>query len=208
MNNKKILLRSLNAALLSAISFNACADLITFDDIDTSISSALVPDNYRGFEWSNTFVAINGTKPLWVGTGYEHGMVSGPNVGVNGGGDSVYFSSKTPFDLHSMYVTKAWHDGITHFDGYIGTTLTYSVDVFSTTLAPTFVTFDWSGINKVVMSDGDYTMQSAIDNIDYVLLDPIPDPAPNPVPEPQTYAMLIAGIGILGIARTYRIKAS
>lgn len=208
--NKKILL---SVAILAIVGVsNANADLITFDEFNPE--GEILYGEYFGFSWSG-FVAIGsiGYSEL-IGTGYDFGAVTKPNVAFNGAGypASFYTDKYHPFELDSMYVTKAGHDGWTHFDGYADDVLIYSLDVFATTRTPVLVNFNWTNLSKVVMSDGDHTWQTAIDNISFTMLPeiPVPDPTPVPVPvpEPETYAMLLAGIGLLGFMARRRKESA
>ncbi|WP_240142571.1 PEP-CTERM sorting domain-containing protein [Nitrosomonas oligotropha] len=210
--NKKILL---SAAILAAVSTtNANADLITFDDIKVdSFGSVGIPSGYHGFDWHNFYV--NNGKSSYPGTGYEHGTVSPSNAAFNGDGDPASISSRFYyFDLESVYITKAWHNGWTHFEGFIGDTLTYSKDVFSDTITPDLLTFNWAGMTKLTMSDGNLSGQTVLDNMAFTfgepipIPDPIPDPIPLPVPEPSTYAMLLAGLGLLGLMVCHRKESA
>lgn len=208
--NKKLILSTAILAMIGSSNVNA--ELITFDELDLLGNGAIfIPDGYHDFDWDNNFVAVDGDYWLWLKTGYHLGSVSDPNVAVNGSAARAGFTSTTnEFDLHSLYVIKGSTSGMTHFDGYVYNVLTYSIDVFSLKTEPTFVTFDWVGLNKVVMSNGDAGDDpSAIDNVDFSYGNPLnfpvitpptqPDNTISPVPEPSTYAMLLAGLGLMGI---------
>lgn len=182
------------AATIAALSTFASADVINFDDLNTN-SFSVISNGYQGFNWDNFYV-VNGLQ-YSGNTGYRTGTVSAPNVAFNGSSGPASFSSANAFSLNSIQVTKAWNSGVTHFDGYVGNTLTYQMDVMSTTASPTFASFNWFGLNKVTMSDGDGSAQSAIDNISVTA-----------VPEPETYVMLLAGLGLIGtIARRKQSNA-
>ena len=187
MNNKlqKLLATIGLAAVFTSTSAYAIPAVITFDDIDTSSGETLIQNGYAGLNWDNFYTLPFGYYP---GSGYDYGTVTMPNVGYNGFAAPAAFSSTTSFDLYSIDVTKAWYDGWTHFEGYLGSTLVYSQDIFSTTVSPVHAIFNWTGIDKVVMSDGDSTYQTAIDNVVFA------------VPEPETYLMLLVGLGLIGFS--------
>lgn len=177
------------AAAFAVVSASASATLITFDDIVADPYGSPIANGYAGLDWDN-FYALPGLGAYTTSPGYGNAVVSQLNTAFNGFANPATFSSSTGFSLMSLYVTKAWNDGTTHFDGYVNNVLTYSMDVYSTTAGPTYVTFSgWNNLSKVVMSDGDGSAQSAVDNISI-----------NAVPEPETYAMLVAGLAMLGFA--------
>lgn len=176
------------ASLLASTVANAT--VINFDNLVISGYSA-IQNGYAGFNWNNFYVLNSSAYP---NTGYSTGNVSGPNVAFNVSALTASFSSNTAFDLNSIMVTRAWNAGITHFDGYVGSVLTYSMDVFSTTLAPTLATFNWTGLNQVVMSgNGDW---SVIDNLTIN--------QSNNVPAPATGALLLTGLGLIGFTARRR----
>ncbi|MGH8763234.1 MAG: PEP-CTERM sorting domain-containing protein [Nitrosospira sp.] len=179
-------------ALTGPIPGMAKTTILTFDDLGSS--ERLIPNGYEGFNWDNfrTSDAISSMEPE---SGYKEGIVSPPYAAFNSGYEPASFSSTVPFNLVSIYVTKAWISGITHFDGYVGDTLRYSTDVFSTPAGPTLTTFNWSNLSKVTMSDGDNTYQSVIDNVTVSM-----------VPEPETITVLLAGLGLIGYASRRRNK--
>lgn len=190
---KTTVLKLFSSAILATNGISAMATVITFDDIVTNGTYVEIQNGYGGLTWDN-FYAIDSN--FHTGSGYQLGTVSQPNTAFNSSADPASFSSASAFNLTSIEVTKAWSDGFTHFDGYVGSTLTYSMDVFSTTTAPTLALFNWSGLSKVTMSDGNFTSQTAIDNLTV-----------SAVPEPETYAMLLAGLGLIGtIARRRKSK--
>ena len=139
--------------------------------------------------WDNFYV-MKGTE-FGDTSGYNSGTVSSPNIAFNGKGDPASFYSNTAFNLLSVNVTKAHEAGFTHFDGWVGGVRTYQQDVFSTTTGPTLVSFvGWTGLNVVTMSNGagaNLNSQSAIDNLSVTA-----------VPEPESYAMLLAGLALVG----------
>lgn len=180
-------------AFISLPSMSATAEIINFDEITIKKHEAiLIPYGYAGFDWTNMGVIYG---PNQTG-GYRSGVVSGGYVAFNWSYQPATFSRPTPFTLENIQVTKAYYDGITHFDGYVGSRLMYAKDVYSTSISPTNAIFNWEGINRVVMSDGDDSLWTAIDNIRI-----------SAVPEPEPQAMLLAGIAVLSLLIYQRGKS-
>lgn len=182
----KLARQAFAAIAFAAAATPALAATITFDDLTPDVGEHAIADGYEGFQWAN-FYTLNGAVS-YPGSGYDTGTVSHAYVAINGHGEMASFRSTTAFNLDSLYVTKAWENGVTRFEGYVGNVLTYSLDVHATTAGPTFVSFDdWNNLNMVVMSDGDGSLHSVVDNITV-----------SAVPEPGTYAMLLGGLAMLG----------
>jgi hypothetical protein len=180
----------------------APADL-HFDDI------ALLPgqyqaigDGYADLDWDNFYI-INTSGGGVKDSGYGHGTASGSNAAFNGGGKNAGFSRGSAFNLLSVNLAKAWKANVVHFDGYVGDTLSYQLDVALTTTATAAVEVNWAGVNKVVFNSGDSQYQQLVlDDLRIDLAAP-----PLPVAEPEGYAMLLAGIGLLGLLARRRAPA-
>lgn len=189
---KKLMLVGLLA--LQAWSTDASAQVITFDDLVATPIGALVTNGYANLNWSNFAYTTPTQSASLINSGYVAGTVSGSNVGLNAYSNPASFSSNTPFTFISTYVTRAWANGTTHFAGYNGDNLLYSADISATTTAPTFATFNWSGITKVVISSNSH---SALDNINIAA-----------VPEPETYALMATGLLFGFVARRRKQQAA
>lgn len=185
-------------AILGAVGVSA-ETTITFDEIELYQSYIYIPiyDGYAGFHWDN-FVAVWGGYSAWSDKGFGHSVVSERNAAYNGSGDPASFSSDTPFDLTSIFVTKAWNDGYTRFVGYVGSVQTYMLDVYSTTEAPVPVSFpNWLGVTRVEISIPDDSFVSVIDNL-------VINGTVSQLPIPA--AAWLLGTGLLGMAGVGRKK--
>jgi hypothetical protein len=146
-----------------------------------------------GFNWQNMYFHYG---YLFPGTGYEHGVVSGSMMAFNGDADTVYGAKPgsiyrdTPFFFESVYVTKAWANGTTRFTGYLDDVPIFTKDVYATTEAPTFAVFNWSGIDKIVISDIDVSYQTVIDDLRF-----------SEIPEPTYGALMLTGLIAYLLAR-------
>jgi hypothetical protein len=176
---------------------------VQFDDV------ALQPGQYRAIsngyadlDWDNFYV-YNTSADDVKNSGFGHGTSSGSNAAFNGGGKNAGFSRGSAFNLLSVNLTKAWQANVVHFDGYVGDILSYQLDVELNTAAPAAVVFNWAGVNKVVFNSGNAQYQQLVfDDLRIDLAAP-----PLPVPEPEAYAMMLAGLGLLGLLARRRRAA-
>lgn len=81
--------------------------------------------------------------------------------------------------------------GVTEFTGYVGDTLTYQTDVISGMNVPTLVTFNWTGVNSIVMKSWQASNASIYENITVNAAEA------SRVPEPGSTTMLLSGLGIM-----------
>ena len=199
------------AATLSLLSFvlapgNAQATTITFDDLPTS-DYGPVPNGYAGLNWANWRTLTPGTYPNNP-SGYPNGLVSPPNVvwqaaDINGTPASGIFSS-LPFTLNSMDLTAAWRDNLSvTVDGYLAGNLLHTSTFTVSTNGPTLETFDWAGIDQVVLSTSGGTPHAGFAFSDYeVALDNLtinnPVNAPAATPLPAALPLFASGLGAMG----------
>ena len=131
-----------------ALSSNANALLINFDDI----SSYTELTTYNSLTWNN-FVA--NTYPT-LDSGYRNGTVSPSFIAYNDNGLPGYISKSDLFDLTSAYFTAAWYNDlqltVTGFTDEGGTIQKYSSVYTLQTTAPSKITFNWTGIRRVLFS--------------------------------------------------------
>jgi hypothetical protein len=126
----------------------------------------------------------------WVATNYrEHPLVT------------FSASSGTPFDLNSLLLAGAWGSQTLTIVGYTNGVATYTTTVEISTTAKQFDFTGFMGIDKFTVATGNDFVRDpsasrnglnwAMGSVNVTV-----------VPEPQTYAMLLAGLGIVGaIAR-------
>ncbi|WP_229256100.1 PEP-CTERM sorting domain-containing protein [Duganella fentianensis] len=192
---------SLSLGLL-ALSLNAHAGKITidFDDYGASVYSGYIIDTrYAGLDWSNFGVIEGNSIP---NSGYVWGTVSGKYAAFNSRGDDASFSSGSDknFTLYDLLLTAAWRDSTVEFYGYDNGQLKKTLSVNTSATTPVLVHFNWSNIDAVRLHvvSKNYGAQQVVDNIKLEFT------APLPVPEPETYAMLLAGLGLIGFARRHK----
>ena len=184
------------AALLAASFGVAHANLITFDDF----SGSAIPAGYGGVNWTN-FYELDTTYSGYVGTGYRNGTVSGTHVVYNSGGAQASISATSPlgFDLTDAYFAGAWNNNLNivasaTFEN--GTHASKSFFVSTTGASDEF--FNWTDLASVKFVSSGGTAQRglsgagtqfALDNVNTT-------PA---VPEPANVALMLAGVGLLGV---------
>lgn len=183
--------------LMAATSI-ASATVIGFDDIKyVNGDPAEVADDYAGLKWDN-FWSSRATYSAQL----SGGLTSGDNVGfMISAGSVTSFSSDSPFKLNSVSIAKMYYDGLTHFDGYVGNTLTYSKDVFSIHGAANLATFDWTGLSRVDISVRDGSERSVFDDLT------INEGTSAAVPEPTSISLLLGGLGLVGLMGKRKKKA-
>lgn len=200
------------ALLLSFWSLAASAEVITFDDItdDGSGAGTIISNGYAGLNWDNFRVMNAPAFTLNYGlNGYQNGVVSGTNVAFNAFGYEAVTSSGGTFTFDSAYFTGAWNDGLTiSVLGYNGASLIDSISFLVDSSGPVLQTFNWSGIDKLVFDSSGGTPNPNFPGIGsgvHFAMDNMSINSVSPVPEPETYAMLLAGLGLMGFA-LYRRK--
>lgn len=180
---------ALNTAVASAAITTPTT--IGFDDLT---AGNYVPSPYAGLTWENFYVTA-GSSGIFL-----NALTSPPNVGLNPSGWIASFSSDQPFNFLSANIAQQY-DGIslfaTEFVGYKTDGTTLSMNVTSQGTAGVLIDFGWNSLYKVTMAaaGGASLTATAIDDVSV-----------SPVPEPETYAMLIAGLGLAGAMARRRKK--
>jgi hypothetical protein len=192
------LTRVLAILLMSCASY-ASASSITFDDL---ANYQWIGSGYAGLNWSN-FAALD-ADIYSLPSGFQNGTVSHSNVAFNSGGDDASFSAANHFIFNSAYITAGWNNGLNvQVTGFLNGAQTHSSLLTVSTSGPTLAVFNWSNVDLV-----SFHAFGGIKNPDFVgtggqhfALDNL---TINAVPEPETYAMLLAGLGMVGMAARRR----
>lgn len=198
------------AATLLAITAPAAAVVINFDDLGTNGYTA-IPTSYQGLTW-DYWGSINGAN--YGASGYANGVVSGGNSACGCASDAGQpfqsIASATAFTLDSGYFTSAWNDGATlTVVGLSGATTLFSSTAVLDTTGPTFLTFNWSGIDTVRFSiAGGVQNRGLGGGGDYFAVDDLSISVAAAVPEPASWALMIAGFGLVGAAMRRRVAAT
>jgi hypothetical protein len=165
-------------ALSATVASAQTETTLTFDDLR---EWAPVPDGYGGFDWRNVTVGEDLQS-------HDNAAWSITVFNLSGS-----FSSDDPFTLESAEVGRLVGTGNVSFTGYRGDDVAYSMDVTAGSRNSTYTQFGWTEINRVVVSSNG--LAASIDNVTV-------SRGGNSyrAPEPATYAVALAGLGLVGWA--------
>jgi hypothetical protein len=187
------LARGLAALAALGLASTASADVITFDDLPGFQTP--VPDNYGGLIWANFDDVAGATMGP---AGFRNGVVSGPNVAYNAGGNpaTISVAAGSAFTLVGGDFTASSSPLTVEAVGSIlGTPVAGDDVTFQlATSGPKLVTLDFAGVDSVTFSASGGTF--VLDNL-----------AVSPVPEPGTLALTaIGGLALVAAASRNRRK--
>ena len=146
---------ALFGALLISSAAPAAAAVITFDNLPGDDST--IANGYSGLSWWDFSSVSNAYLPVAQGistSGFDYSAVSGTNFATNDfGNPAEFWADKGTFNFKSAYFTSAYdaNQAIT-VTGMLNGNALYSQTFSVTNTGPTLVTFDWAGINEVVVS--------------------------------------------------------
>jgi hypothetical protein len=186
----KRLLKAVWIVLLVTNAASNAASLWTFDELATpedipGLNYSTIPDGYGGLSWSNFGVLDGSIRP--ASEGYHTGLVSPNNVAFNFYGDPASISlSGGLFNLDSAYLALALNLDTSlsvQVQGLVGGTLLYDNTYTVHRDVPTFIDFDYRGIDRVVFITSP-AQQFALDNLTVTI----------PEPEPTTVGVVVCGL--------------
>ena len=134
----------------------ASPTLITFDDLPETTTGLVVPNGYQNLTWVD-FYYLDGVNYVDNPSGYQNGVVSASQVafmwGAANPGTTASITNSLGFDLISGWLTAAWRDGLqVRVIGYSSGVAVYDNTYTLSTLAPTFINFNYLGVNQVTFS--------------------------------------------------------
>lgn len=195
---KRKIVSCLVGTAMASLSLGATATPLSFDDVTTGNMAAL--GGYGGLEWSDNFYAA---KASVLGGGYTAGLQSGAYVAFNAYSSAVSFSADDPFTFESAYLTAAWNDGLTlDIKGYLGSAEVQSLTLLLSATTPTFALLNWSNVDRVSFASHGGTHHAGYGGAGTAFV--MDNLTLTPVPEAETYAMLLAGLGIMGVVARRR----
>ena len=131
-----------------------------------------------------TVLLMDALSTQWVAT---NGLHEAP---------STFFALGGVFDLNSMWIASVYSSQTLTITGWFNGDELYTAFIDVTTAAQ-YVTIGFQGINSfTIMPNGDWWALGGVT-------------IGTPVPEPETYAMLLAGLGVVGaVARRRKVNVN
>lgn len=177
-------------ASLASLAPVASATVLTFDDL----ADGYLPTNYGGLNW-----ALEG----WTAFSTEQSPFTAHSgagrIATQWGGDDV---AATIGLIKPTVFQGAYFAGLTgaevSFKLYLGGNLVASSSLLNPTATPTFLSSGYKGlVDTVVVSSRDHA-GFVMDDFTFTAA----------VPEPESYALMLAGLGLMGaVARRRAAKA-
>lgn len=179
----------------------ASALTVNFDDI-AGVGVPAIVDGYAGLDWTGMFTVDSTTYPY--DSGYVWGNVSPNRSAFTAALVPTGFASATDFSLASVWLTAAWLDDLNvHVEGLDDGSVVYSTDLVVDVYSPTLFDFGWNSIDQVVFTTSGGVSVGLRSNGPQLVMD---DLTLTPVPEPEAWAMLLAGLGTIGLAVRRRAR--
>ena len=186
--------------LLLAVS-QAHATTQSFEDVSGAVAGTFsnpVASGYQGLTWNNFFV-VDKTYLSGIG-GNVAGVTDGQWAAMNGASGVASITSTSAFDFTGASFTKLRSGTATVLlQAYSGNVLKYS-DSFLVGSAPLAMAYSWTGIDKLVYTptNGRFGTNVMMDQANITTV--------SAVPEPESFAMLLAGLGLMGVVARRRSK--
>jgi len=191
---KKTILALALAACAQGFAVQASAAVIDFESLASTADNSNVGTTYieKGFQFDDVTVASNFGFATW---GSANPFFSGSTALINNNDSGITRLTQvggTAFNLNSIDLTVLY-PGLTG-DGNVAVTFT-GTKLDHSTVTQTFTvndgapqTFTFAGFtNLASVTWSDNAMYHQFDNVNVAA-----------VPEPETYAMLLAGLGLIG----------
>ncbi len=187
---KKFLL----AALLAGASVSgANATVLNFDNL---VGSGVLASNYAGLNFGSEFIYYDTPQSPYTASSPNTRIFS--NYAIHGVGllDSLSLKFTAPAIFSGAFIAGDFFPGVTISGYYLGNLVAVSASL-NQTATPTFLSLGYAGNVDEVRFNG-YNGYYVIDDITFT------GGVGGGVPEPASWAMLIAGFGLVGAAARRR----
>jgi hypothetical protein len=196
MNNKLWLFAV--PALVAASAVSA----VEVDDFSGYFTAAVGSYNYLGIE------DISKNPTYYAGSGFES-VANATNkdvVAFNIYGfnplELTYTGPGDSFTLDSFYLAGGWGSETVTFTGFKDGVQVGTVAYNATTTAVAYPSLSWSAIDKLVVQVDNYVPQPGLQGSGETWV--LGGVNITPVPEPESYAMLLAGLAVVGVVARRR----
>ncbi|UCV07575.1 PEP-CTERM sorting domain-containing protein [Dechloromonas denitrificans] len=187
---KKIIRSLAVVAALASLAPAASATVLTFDDIG---SDGFLPSNYGGLNWVvDGWTAFSGEQAPFAAHSGDF------RITTQWGGDDVAATIGliTPTVFQGAYFAGLSGAEVS-FKLYLGGNLVGTSALLNPSATPTFLTSGYNGLVDTVVVSSKEHAGFVMDDFTFTAS----------VPEPETYALMLAGLGLLGFARRRAAKA-
>ena len=183
---------AVGAALVLSAPF-AAATVLTFDDIIGPDGIAAMPVTYGGLDWSNAGMSVYTYEQAPFTAHSGQGRVTTDWTDNWPVASTIRFLSPTIFD-------GAWFSGyadsIVRFDLYFGGELVARSASLQLSEVPMYLDAGWNRAIDTIVVASDFPASYVMDDFSFSGV--------AQVPEPGSVALMLAGLGIAGLARRRR----
>ena len=141
--------------------------VLDFESASSTTNYTAINSGYGGLTWGSDVYVIH--RNAILGTGYEYGTLDTYSI-FSWFSRNIEIDFPSNIDLDGAYITNAWttSSSVT-VNGYSSGVLLYSTTVNPSTTAPTWYTFNFDGIDELVMTPSDYYGQGhfVVDELTY-----------------------------------------
>lgn len=192
------------ALSLPATAAETVAATLTFNDFAATTVGQLLPEGFAGFEWGDRWYAMS--RSATPGDTFLASSTVGSTLIRRSDGSDFHFDgadffSRRGLDANGDFFFVLYHDGATVYQGNL---LGSNAGRMRFTGTPTLLSPDYAGpIDALAFGfDNDDYDHLAMDNFRFRA-----EAVSLPVPEPEPYALLLAGLGMVGLVAGRRLRS-
>lgn len=199
-----VLVASGLALALPATAAESLATTLSFDEFAATTVGQHLPEGYAGFDWGDRWFAMR-TSAAPGDTFLASSTVGSTLIRRSDGSDFHFdgadFFSRRGLDANGDFFFVLYHDGATVYQGNL---LGGNAGRMRFTGTPTLLAPDYAGpIDGLAFGfDNDDYDHLAMDNFRFRV-----EAVSLPVPEPEPYALLLTGLGLVGMVAGRRLRS-